>query len=88
MVIAEEIVSKWVPTVWEAFSDFRHHGLHLSRIEREVLVALIAGSHDRARAIAQSSGLLKAGKTGALARNREREELEMKLRDFGLAVPW
>lgn len=87
-VIAEEIVSKWVPSVWEAFLDFHRYGLRLSRIEREVLVALIAGLPDRARAVAESRGMLKIGKTGALSRNREREELEVKLSEFGLTVPW
>jgi thymidylate synthase (FAD) len=88
VVIGEGVVSKWVPIVWEAFLDFQRHDLRLSRIEREVLVALIAGSPERARAIAESSGMLKIGKSGGLARNREREELESKVRDFGLAIPW
>lgn len=88
VVIAEQIVAKWVPIVWEAFQDFELHDLRLSRIEREVLVALIAGSPERARQIAESNGMLKVGRGGALARNREREELEAKVRDFGLGVPW
>jgi len=88
VIIGEEIVSKWVPTVWEAFLDYHHHGMHFSRIEREILLALIAGSPERARAIAESAGLLKAGKGGAMGRNRERQEIETKLREFGLVVPW
>ncbi len=88
VVIGEQIVAKWVPLVWEAFLDFQRHGMHLSRIEGEVLVALIGGSPDRARAIAESNGLIRMGKDGGLARNREREELEAKLRSFGLSVPW
>jgi thymidylate synthase (FAD) len=88
VVIGEQIVSKWVPLVWEAFLDFQRHEVHLSRIEREVVRALMGGSPERARAIAESNGLLRVRKSGALARNREREELETKLRDFGLEVPW
>lgn len=88
VVIGEQVVSKWVPIVWEAFLDYQRNDLHLSRTEREVLVALVAGLPERARAIAQSNGLLKTGKDGGLSRNREREELEEKLRDFGLSVPW
>lgn len=87
-VIAEEIVSKWVPWVWEAFQDFQRYGLQLSRIEREVLIALISGSPDRARSFAESNGLLKATEDGQLHRNRERADLERKLRGFGFAVPW
>src|ERR1043165_3002707 len=41
--IAEEIVAKWVPLVWEAFLDYRRHGLQLSRIEAEVIHALNSG---------------------------------------------
>ena len=88
VVIGEQIVSKWVPLVWEAFLDYQRHDLHLSRIEREILVALIGDLPERARAIAESSGLLKVGKNGALARNRERDELETKLRDLRLTIPW
>ena len=88
VVIGEQVVSRWVPTVWEAFLDFEHHDLHLSRIEREVIVAMIAGSAERARAIAESGGILSRRPDGGLARNREREELETKLRNFGLAAPW
>lgn len=87
-IIGEGIVSKWVPIVWEAFLDYQRNDTHLSRIESEILRAVMSGSPERARAFAESSGLLKVGKDGALARNREREELEAKLRDFGLAVPW
>jgi thymidylate synthase (FAD) len=88
VVIGEQIVAKWVPLVWEAFLDFRRHGIHLSRIEGEVLVALIGGSPDRARAIAESNGLIRVGKDGGLVRNRERAELESKVRSLGLLVPW
>jgi thymidylate synthase (FAD) len=88
VVIGEQIVSKWVPMVWEAFSDYQRHGLRLSRIEREVIQALTAGSPERARTVAESSGLLTIGKNGALARSREREELEFKLREFGFETPW
>lgn len=88
VVIGEQIVSKWVPLVWEAFLDFQRHGVHLSRIEREVIRAVMGGSPERARAIAESNGLLGIGKGGDFAGNREREELEAKMLDFGLAVPW
>lgn len=88
IIIGEQIVAQWVPIVWEAFQDFAVHDLRLSRIEREILVALIGGSPARAREIAESNGMLKIGKGGGLARSREREELEAKVRDFGLAVPW
>jgi thymidylate synthase (FAD) len=88
IVMGEQIVSKWVPFVWEAFLDYQCNDLHLSRTEREVLAALIAGLPERARVIAESNGLLKLGKDGVLTRNREREELEAKLRGLGFSLPW
>src|SRR6185437_5289200 len=86
--IAEEIMPRWVPFVWEAFVDFQRLSLQLSRIEKEVFAALVAGTPDRARTLMESVGMLKVGKNGGLARNREREELESKLRELGLTVPW
>ena len=87
-VIGEKIVTKWVPLVWEAFLDYRCHSIQLSRIEAEVIGALIAGSPERALATAEASGLLRPGKTAKLVASRERKELESKLRIFGLIAPW
>src|SRR6185503_17158633 len=87
-LIGDKIVAKWVPIVWEAFNDYRRHALRLSRIELEVVTALASGSPDRARAAAESFGLLKTGNDGQLAPNRERRELEEKLKRLGFSVPW
>ena len=86
--IAEEIVAKWVPMVWEAFLDYRRHSLQLSRIEAEVIHALNSGDLEGARSLAAKNGLLTVKKTGELAANRERAELETKLRALGLTPPW
>jgi thymidylate synthase (FAD) len=86
--IGEQIVAKWVPLVWEAFTDYRRHALRLSRIEVDVLSALASGSPERAKAAAASHGLLKTGSDGRLASNRERRELEDKLTRLGFAIPW
>ena len=87
-VIGQNIVAKWVPIVWEAFLDYRHHAMGLSRIEAEIVEALVAHSSDRAMQLAERNGLLKAGKNGALAPNRERVEFEAKLKILGLYPPW
>jgi thymidylate synthase (FAD) len=87
-VIGEKIVSKWVPIVWEAFVDFEQHDLRFSRIEREVVTALVGGDPTQARRIVESNGLLRVSEARTTTRNREREELEIKLRDLGLKVPW
>lgn len=86
--IGEEIVSKWVPLVWEAFIDYRRESIQLSRIEAEIIAALTSNNPGRARDLASSSGLLNFGKDGGLAPNRERTELESKLGIFGLKPPW
>jgi thymidylate synthase (FAD) len=88
IVIGEQIVAKWVPLVWEAFIDYQRHSLKLSRIEAEVIGALISEAPDRARVIAETNGLLKLSKGGSLAASRERSELESKLRALGLTAPW
>jgi thymidylate synthase (FAD) len=87
-VIGEEIVAKWVPIVWEAFLDYRRHAVHLSRIEAEIIGAMVSNSPKRARYLAATYGLLKTGKGSNLAPNRERTELEEKLRVFGFSPPW
>jgi thymidylate synthase (FAD) len=88
VAIGEQVVAKWVPFVWEAFLDYRYGSVQLSRIESEIVSALIAGSPERARTIADSNGLLRPGKDGKLGPNRERKELESKLFIFGLHPPW
>jgi thymidylate synthase (FAD) len=87
-VIGEEIVAKWVPVVWDAFLDYRRHALQLSRIEAEIIGALVSNNPERARSLAATYGLLNFHKDDSIAPNRERTELEAKLRAFGLAPPW
>ena len=87
-LIGREIVSKWVPLAWEAFLDYRKDGLLLSPAETRVVAALIANSPEQARTIAESAGLLTFDKDGRTLHNRERSELEGKLRVLGLRAPW
>ncbi len=86
-VIGNEIVSRWCPIAWEAFVDYRLKSLSLSRIEAEVIKALIERRHTDAMKIATDAGLLS--KDGSpVQKNRERRELEDKLTLVGLSVPW
>ncbi len=87
LVIGDEIVAKWVPIVWEAFNDYRRRGLRLSRFEVDVIAALSA-SPAQACTVAESYGVLKRDPEGRLAPNRERRELEDKLKRLGFSVPW
>ena len=86
--IGEQIVAQWVPVAWEAFLDYRRHAVTLSHIEAQIVTALAAGDADRASTIAADRGLLERHQDNTLKGNRERRELENKLRDLGLQIPW
>jgi thymidylate synthase (FAD) len=86
-IIGREVVSRWCPITWEAFLDYSLHALELSATEWNVVAALSASDPAAAVEIAKSAGLLNMV-DGRLAKNRERDELEAKLRQLHLAVPW
>ena len=86
-VIGEQILSRWCPIAWEAFLDYQFQALQLSRIEQVVLQALAGGNPDEATKLATEFGLVAYGPDG-LKRNRERSELEEKLKQFNLPIPW
>lgn len=85
--IGEQIVSRWVPFAWEAFIDYRFKAEQLSRMEVEVLRAILSEGPAAGKAKAEALGLVAHGEKG-LKRNRERSELEDKLREWGIKVPW
>ena len=74
-VIGERIVAKWVPLVWEAFTDYRRESMYLSRAEIEIVSAMAAGDAARAKAELE-----------AIASKRERQEIEDKLRKLGFNI--
>jgi thymidylate synthase (FAD) len=86
-LVGEKVVAHWVPLVWEAFQDYRMGGTFLTRIDREVMQLVTRGEHEAAIRRAEELGILSLGEKG-LKRNRERSELEAKLAQFGLPVPW
>ena len=75
VLMGEQIVAKWVPLVWEAFTDYRRESMYLSRIEVDIVSAMAAGDTARARAIAES-----------IASKRERQEVEDKLKTLGFNI--
>jgi len=77
IVVGEQIVAKWMPLVWEAFTDYRRDSLYLSRLEVDIVSAMAEGRADRAKAIADS-----------IASKRERQEVEQKLIKLGFTIPW
>jgi thymidylate synthase (FAD) len=77
IVMGEQIVAKWMPLVWEAFTDYRQKSMYLSRLEIEIVTAMAEGRSDHAQAIAESIGS-----------KRERQEIEEKLTKLGFTIPW
>jgi thymidylate synthase (FAD) len=76
-VVGEEIAAKWVPLVWEAFTDYRREAMYLSKLEVAVVSAMAEGRSDRATEVFQS-----------IPSKRERQEIEQKLLKLGFSVPW
>ncbi|UGA49054.1 FAD-dependent thymidylate synthase (plasmid) [Bradyrhizobium quebecense] len=87
-IIGQEIVAKWVPTVWQAFLDYRDQAVTLSRIEASIISAIAAGKQDHAKSLAEQFGLLNRNPDGSLKANRERRELQEKLSTMGLTFNW
>ncbi len=85
--IGNDIVADWCPITWEAFLDYRLNARVLSRIESNVIEAIFNGDEQLAVRLAEGGGLITYGTQG-LKKNREREELEEKLRQFGIRPPW
>jgi len=52
-----------------------------------LLKGQVANNHEQAKKLAGSFGWLEMGKDG-LKSNRERREMEAKLKDLNLIVPW
>ena len=86
--IGDRIVASWVPLTWEAFLDYRMNALAFSAIEVDVIRAVLSGDAAHAVAVVRRLNWLETGKTGALKKNRERDELEAKLQLLNLTVPW
>jgi len=75
IVIGEQIVAKWMPLVWEAFTDYRRESMYLSRVEVDIVSAMAAC--DQARAKAALEGI---------SSKRERSEIADKLKKLGFNV--
>ena len=82
-LIGEEIVSRWVPFVWQAFKDYRLNSMHLSGLEIELMRLLIAEDHTAAATWLAERGWVDP-KTGK--KSREAKEVEAKLEDLGLKI--
>ncbi|MFC1746824.1 FAD-dependent thymidylate synthase [Candidatus Neomarinimicrobiota bacterium] len=86
-VLGHEIVARWVPLTWEAFLDYHMNATLLTALEKDVIRFLNSGQPDDACRYLEGKGLYELGDKG-LKRNRERDEMEQKLRDLGYTIPW
>jgi thymidylate synthase (FAD) len=86
-IIGHKIVSQWCPFAWEAFLDYHTDTTILSRLESEVVSAISSGNKQKAIQMAAEFGWLNK-KDGVLKRNRERIELEEKLKKLNIPIPW
>jgi thymidylate synthase (FAD) len=87
-VIGNEIVARWCPITWDAFVDYRLKSRHFSRIELEIISALVAKRQDAAVTTARLAGWLDVTSNGSRRANRERSDLEIKLIELGYTIPW
>lgn len=85
--IGREIVAKWCPVTWEAFTDYHVNELSFSRLETLILSAIATGQSSRATDLARDAGWLAKGRDG-IRPNRERREFERKVTTLGLSSPW
>ncbi len=86
-VIANEIVSKWVPLTWEAFLDYRMNSISLSKIEIDLLGTIHAEGMTKVVEDLKEMGWLKA-RNDSLKPNREAVEFADKLRLMKITAPW
>ncbi len=87
-LIGQEIVSKWVPITWEAFTDFSINSTEFSGVEMQILKKIIEKDEISANEIAKKSGWLELDKNGELKHSLERMEFEQKITTLGLIPNW
>ncbi len=85
--IGFQIVSQWVPLVWEAFLDYRFGAMSLSQTEVDLLALLHGGGPAETLEQMQGKGWLKRD-GDAWKPNREAREFAAKLQRLGLKPPW
>ncbi len=86
-VIGHEIVSRWCPLAWEAFTDYRLSAVRFSKLEIELLKHIMQGNLKGARDYLLSQRLLTVD-ADKIKRSRELIETEVKLRTVGVEVDW
>ena len=86
LIVGDNIVSKWVPTVWEAFGDYTQHCLRFSRLESEMVRALVSGDRPAALRLAEENNFIQVERGGEFTPSREGREFEARLSKIGLTL--
>ncbi|HXS95419.1 MAG TPA: FAD-dependent thymidylate synthase [Candidatus Limnocylindrales bacterium] len=86
-VIGHQIVARWCPTAWAAFSEHRMAAVVLSSFEQTLISEINGRNLDEVFRLAESRGWVSADRS-VIERSRERQEFERKVAKFGLDIPW
>jgi thymidylate synthase (FAD) len=85
--IGEKIVQEWVPMAWEAFMDYRHGAVRLSRSEVEILSLINNGRTEEAdKLLLDTRFTIRDG--DFVKPTLEGRELAEKMVRMGIKVPW
>ena len=102
-IIGTEIVAKWVPYAWEAWLEYRHHAVGLSKTMADIVFewnrmnagtpGYSDGAKERIWNMAVIAGWIKPISAHAngwftYPRNRERDEIEALMQRLGMPILW
>lgn len=87
-IILENIVKIWVPLTYKAFIDYQRDNMNLSAIEIEIIKLLSQGKYYEASSRLMELNILEYDENKALKPNRERTELEDKLKILDIKFMW
>ena len=85
-IIGEQIVAKWCPAVWEAFTDYRLSEISLSRLDTTLVAAIISNMRKGVGLLDQPVGSVLQALGWCGKRSRERTECLSKLKELGIDV--
>jgi thymidylate synthase (FAD) len=84
--MGKQIVQPLFPLVWEAFVDYRLEAMYLTRLERELIVRLVArlAAAGKAKGTEEDFLAVQDPTWSGLNRSRERDECREKVIGLGL----
>ncbi len=85
-LILHEVIKRWLPISYQAFLDYRFNAISLTAQDIETIAAI--NSNANAKNLLESWGWIKYNEKGKLLKHRERSELEEKLKQLNMEIPW